>query len=158
MANITIRIDETLKKELQQLVSELGMDVTTFFTMAAKQAVRMQALPFTPETNIEPANKKGIKVYSMINKRERDPDSELTLYTIDELKNYFEPCKDLKEEYPEEWAELWKLWQNIKDIDDLKNYLEVEYAGDEVPYEFEEDVVDDIGQLKRFNRYFRRSY
>lgn len=44
--NITIRIDEEVKTQLQGLLSELGLDMTTFFTMAAKQAVREQALPF----------------------------------------------------------------------------------------------------------------
>lgn len=44
MANtsITIRIDEKLKVELQRLMSNLGLDMTTFFTLAAKQAVREQ--------------------------------------------------------------------------------------------------------------------
>lgn len=46
--NITMRIDEQLKSQLQELMSNLGMDVTTFFTLAAKQAVREQALPFQP--------------------------------------------------------------------------------------------------------------
>ena len=36
--NVTMRIDENLKSQLQELVSNLGMDMTTFFTMAAKQA------------------------------------------------------------------------------------------------------------------------
>ena len=49
--NITMRIDETLKLQLQELMSNLGMDMTTFFTMAAKQAVREQALPFKPDMN-----------------------------------------------------------------------------------------------------------
>ena len=43
--NVTMRIDETLKSQLQELMSNLGLDMTTFFTMAAKQAVREQALP-----------------------------------------------------------------------------------------------------------------
>ena len=46
--NVTMRIDETLKAQLQELMSSLGLDMTTFFTMAAKQAVREQALPFKP--------------------------------------------------------------------------------------------------------------
>ncbi len=46
--NITIRIDEELKSQLQELLSNLGMDLTTFFTLAAKQAIREQALPFQP--------------------------------------------------------------------------------------------------------------
>ena len=49
--NVTMRIDETLKTQLQELMSNLGLDMTTFFTMAAKQAVREQALPFKPDMN-----------------------------------------------------------------------------------------------------------
>ncbi|MCI8293855.1 MAG: type II toxin-antitoxin system RelB/DinJ family antitoxin [Hespellia sp.] len=44
--NITMRIDEGLKSQLQELVSNLGMDMTTFFTISAKQAVREQRIPF----------------------------------------------------------------------------------------------------------------
>lgn len=49
--NVTMRIDENLKVQLQELMSNLGLDMTTFFTMAAKQAVREQALPFKPNMN-----------------------------------------------------------------------------------------------------------
>lgn len=44
--NITMRMDEDLKTQLQELVSNLGMDMTTFFTISAKQAVREQRIPF----------------------------------------------------------------------------------------------------------------
>lgn len=44
--NITMRIDSELKQQLQTLLSNLGLDMTTFFTMSAKQAVREQAIPF----------------------------------------------------------------------------------------------------------------
>lgn len=50
--NITMRIDENLKAQLQELVSNLGMDMTTFFTISAKQAVREQRIPFTVSMNI----------------------------------------------------------------------------------------------------------
>ena len=46
---ITFRIDENLKAKLQTLVNNLGMDITTFFTMSAKQAVMDQAIPFQPK-------------------------------------------------------------------------------------------------------------
>ncbi len=46
VTNITMRIDEDLKAQLQELVSNLGMDMTTFFTLSAKQAVREQRIPF----------------------------------------------------------------------------------------------------------------
>ena len=44
--NITMRMDEELKIQLQELVANLGMDMTTFFTLSAKQAVREQRIPF----------------------------------------------------------------------------------------------------------------
>lgn len=44
--NVTMRMDEDLKLQLQELVSNLGMDMTTFFTISAKQAVREQRIPF----------------------------------------------------------------------------------------------------------------
>lgn len=60
--NVTVRIDETLKAQLQELMSNLGLDMTTFFTMAAKQAVREQALPFKPDMNVGIYNNKAYKM------------------------------------------------------------------------------------------------
>ena len=51
MANITIRIDDDTKKQLQELMMELGLDITTYFTMAAKQAIRERRIPFEITTN-----------------------------------------------------------------------------------------------------------
>ena len=51
MANITIRIDDDIKKQLQDLMTELGLDITTYFTMAAKQAIRGRRIPFEITTN-----------------------------------------------------------------------------------------------------------
>lgn len=36
--NISIKIDENLLNQLQDLMENLGLDVQTFFTMTAKQA------------------------------------------------------------------------------------------------------------------------
>lgn len=44
--NITIRMDEELKKQAEELFSELGLNMTTAFTVFAKQAVREQKIPF----------------------------------------------------------------------------------------------------------------
>ncbi|MDE5819871.1 MAG: type II toxin-antitoxin system RelB/DinJ family antitoxin [Lachnospiraceae bacterium] len=54
--NITMRMDEDLKSQLQELVSNLGMDMTTFFTISAKQAVREQRIPFEISMDIPNAN------------------------------------------------------------------------------------------------------
>lgn len=60
--NVTMRIDEDLKSQLQDLMSNLGMDMTTFFTLAAKQAVREQALPFQPRIINKNYNKKAYQL------------------------------------------------------------------------------------------------
>ena len=60
--NVTMRMDETLKAQLQELMSNLGLDLTTFFTMAAQQAVREQALPFQPNMN---TGVYGLKAYKL---------------------------------------------------------------------------------------------
>ena len=54
--NITIRMDADLKRQVEELYSDLGMNLTTAFTVFAKQSVREQKLPFvvsraySPET------------------------------------------------------------------------------------------------------------
>ena len=47
--NVTIRMDESLKKQADALFSELGMNMTTAFTIFTKQAIREQSIPFNIE-------------------------------------------------------------------------------------------------------------
>lgn len=60
--NITIRIDERLKADLQKLMSNLGLDMTTFFTLAAKQAVREQKIPFDVSMNVGEYNERDYEL------------------------------------------------------------------------------------------------
>ena len=57
MASITIRIDDDTKKQLQELMTELGLVITTYFTIAAKQAIRERRIPFEITTNTTGGNK-----------------------------------------------------------------------------------------------------
>jgi len=50
--NITMRIDTGVKAQLQELMSDLGLDMTTFFIMAAKQAIRERRIPFEVSMDI----------------------------------------------------------------------------------------------------------
>lgn len=50
--NVTIRMDEELKKQAEELFSDLGLNLTTAFVAFAKQAVREQRIPFTLSRNI----------------------------------------------------------------------------------------------------------
>lgn len=44
--NISIRMDATLKKEADQLFSEMGMNISTAFNIFVRQAIRERAIPF----------------------------------------------------------------------------------------------------------------
>ncbi len=49
--SITIRMDEKLKKQAEELFNEIGMNMTTAFTVFAKAAVRQQKIPFELEAD-----------------------------------------------------------------------------------------------------------
>ncbi|MDO5733506.1 MAG: type II toxin-antitoxin system RelB/DinJ family antitoxin [Eubacteriales bacterium] len=44
--NISIRMDEDLKKEADLLFSEMGMNISTAFNIFVRQAIRERAIPF----------------------------------------------------------------------------------------------------------------
>lgn len=46
LTSTTFRMDEELKAQLRELLDNLGLDMSTFFVMSAKQAVREQGIPF----------------------------------------------------------------------------------------------------------------
>lgn len=81
--NITMRMDEELKSQLQELVSNLGMDMTTFFTVTAKQAVREQRIPFDISMNIpNPETKAAI---DEVQKLKENPSMGKSYTDIDQM-------------------------------------------------------------------------
>lgn len=50
--NITIRMDEELKKQAEELFADLGLNMTTAIIAFTKQAVREQRIPFTISRNM----------------------------------------------------------------------------------------------------------
>lgn len=44
--NVTLRVDEELKKEAEDLFSDLGLNLTTAFNIFLRQSVREQQIPF----------------------------------------------------------------------------------------------------------------
>ena len=50
---ISIRMDESLKKSFESICQELGLTVTTAFTIFAKQMIREQKIPFEVSINQE---------------------------------------------------------------------------------------------------------
>lgn len=83
--NITMRIDENLKAQLQELMGDLGLDMTTFFTMAAKQAIREQALPFNVSREIP--NKETIEAFQEVEEMKKHPENVKSYSSFSDLLN-----------------------------------------------------------------------
>lgn len=81
--NITMRIDAGIKAQLQELVSDLELDMTTFFTMAAKQAIREQRIPFEVSRDIP--NAETLEAYKEVEKMKKDPSIGKTYTDVDAM-------------------------------------------------------------------------
>ncbi len=81
--NITMRMDEDLKAQLQELVSNLGMDMTTFFTISAKQAVREQRITFDISMNI--SNEETREAIEEVRQMKKTPSLGKSYTDVDEM-------------------------------------------------------------------------
>ena len=84
--NISIRLDEELKERFEELCEDVGMNMTTAFTMFIKAALRENGLPFAvkrdplySEANMEHI-RKGM---------EQIENGEYVTMTLEELKEKF---------------------------------------------------------------------
>lgn len=46
MANVTIRMDDSLKKQAEEVFSQMGLNMTTGMTLYIKQVVMQKRIPF----------------------------------------------------------------------------------------------------------------
>lgn len=63
MITISLRFEEDMKKELDEMCDEMGMNLTTFFMIYAKKVLRDRRIPFdiiAPETSTD-VSKSSIK-------------------------------------------------------------------------------------------------
>lgn len=109
---------------------------------------------------IEYKENKNMKTYHMIDKMDaHSADSareELVHYTFEELKDFFKPDADNYYGEMEAYNEKLESWEKIKNLCDLEDFLIEDYgAGEPIPYEFEEDEIEDEDARQRANRYFR---
>lgn len=52
--NVSIRMDEELKKQFEDFCAEIGMSMTTAFCVFAKTAVRRREIPFMISAEADP--------------------------------------------------------------------------------------------------------
>lgn len=87
-----------------------------------------------------------MKAYTIIDKNERNAQSECVLHTFKELKELFKPEE-------EETAINREEWEKLQNIDDLQAYLIKSYDGMACPYSFDTAEVESLEQLQRMNEY-----
>lgn len=81
--NITIRMDEELKKQAEELFADLGLTMTSAMIAFTKQAVREQRIPFVISRNI--TNKETLEALEEVEEMEKNP-GKYKLYTnVDEM-------------------------------------------------------------------------
>ncbi len=81
--NITMRMDTSVKAQLQELMSDLGLDMTTFFTMAAKQAIREQRIPFEISRDIP--NAETIEAIEEVKMMKQNPSIGKSYMDVDKM-------------------------------------------------------------------------
>ncbi len=80
--NITIRMNEELKKQAEELFSDLGLNMTTAFTMFAKQAVREQRIPFMISRT---PNQETLEAIKEIEEMKKNPENYKGYTNVDEM-------------------------------------------------------------------------
>lgn len=81
--NLTIRIDQELKTQMQELAEGLGMDLTAFITIYAKKAVREQRIPFEVSRDIP--NRETLEAFEEVERMKKDPSLGKTYTDVDKM-------------------------------------------------------------------------
>lgn len=74
MTTISLRLDDDLKRDLDQMCSDMGMSLTTFFTIYAKRALRDRKIPFeiTAPSALDPDQLDWEKIGRLLDEAERE--------------------------------------------------------------------------------------
>lgn len=81
--NITMRMDEDLKVQAEELFADLGLNMTSAFTIFIKQAVREQRIPFT--ISRETPNEETLEAIEEVKRMKQDPSIGKTYDDVDEM-------------------------------------------------------------------------
>lgn len=81
--NINIRIDRELKNQFEEFCANVGMSMSTAFTIFAKKVVREQRIPF--EVGIEVPNGETIEAFQEVERMKADPTIGKTYDNVDAM-------------------------------------------------------------------------
>ena len=81
--NITMRIDEELKRQAEELFSDLGLNMTSAFTVFIKQAIREQRIPFIISREIP--NQETLEAFGEVKQMKENPNIAKSYINVDEM-------------------------------------------------------------------------
>ena len=81
--NVTIRMDDQLKKQAEELFSDLGLSMTSALIAFTKQAVREQRIPFILSRNLP--NTETISAIDEVEKMKLNPEEYKGYDDVDEM-------------------------------------------------------------------------
>ncbi len=85
MTTISIRLDDKVKAELDEICEEIGMNLTTLFTVYAKKVARDREIPFRLSAPSDPFfSEENLKALAESEKQIRE--GKVVIKTMDELE------------------------------------------------------------------------
>ena len=85
MTTISLRMDDETKKELDEMCEAMGMNISTFYMIYTKKALRERKIPFEIEAPVDPfySEKNMSQLYKSIKQAEQ---GKVVVKTMEELE------------------------------------------------------------------------
>ena len=83
MSNITIRIDDEIKKQAGELFSDLGLTMNQAINLFLRTAIRQQGIPFELKRTVP--NKVTLQAIEELKEMERHPEEYESYHSVEEL-------------------------------------------------------------------------
>lgn len=85
MTTVSLRFDDEMKKQLDEMCDEMGMNLTTFFMIYAKKALRDRCIPFEIAAPLDPFySDSNIEQLKKANQQVKN--GQVIIKTIEELE------------------------------------------------------------------------
>ncbi len=81
--NLNVRVDENLKKNAEELLNELGMNMSTAINVFLRQLVRVHGIPFEIKTEIP--NDETLEAIEEVKRMEANPEQYKGYTDVDEM-------------------------------------------------------------------------
>lgn len=85
MVTVSLRLEDNFKKELDKMCDEMGMNLTTFFMIYAKKALRERRIPFEIEAPLDSIYSKT-NIEQLKRSSEQINNGQMIVKTMEELE------------------------------------------------------------------------